>query len=207
MEDNLDEKYIKKENYVHNFSLKWRLGHIYAVVFREHKKLMNGKILYLGCNSGTSVCVLSPHCDSVVGVDINENAIKSAKKLARKHKIKNVEFVCSNVCKMPFPDNSFDGVYAFQILEHIYPEDMDMVLNEIKRVTKTGGNILVETPTPENNYYRHSTHKFFFDNEYVIRKVLDGFFDIKKIQLETRYNPKSDTGTPHNDWLVVMKNV
>ena len=126
----MEDKY-KKENYVHKFGLNWRRGHIYSLVFEENKDLMKGKILYLGCNSGTSTAILSQYCEELVGVDINNDTLEEAKKLITEQGIKNTTFVNANILKMPFEDNSFDGIYAFQILEHIYPEDMDIALKEI----------------------------------------------------------------------------
>ena len=197
--------YRGKEDYVHPYSMKWRMGHIYATVFKENKNLMKGKILYLGCNAGTSVCVLSKYCDKVVGVDINENAIKRARQIAKKEGIKNVRFVHANICDMTFDDNHFDGVYAFQVIEHIYPEHMDMVLQEIKRVTKKGGAIVVEVPHPDNEYYEDNTHKYFFDSKETIMKVIGKHFNVKKIFRETRFNPKTEKKVRHNDWRIICQ--
>lgn len=44
--------------------------------------------------------------------------------------------VIGDVTKIPFPENSFDVVSAFQVLEHIKFEDFEMALKEMKRVTK-----------------------------------------------------------------------
>lgn len=197
--------YRGKEDYVHPYSMAWRMGHIYATVFKENKDLMKGKILYLGCNAGTSVCVLSKYCDEVVGVDINENAIKRARQIAKKEKIKNVLFIHANICDMPFDDNHFDGVYAFQVIEHIYPEHMDMVLEEIKRVTKKGGAIVVEVPHPDNEYYKDNAHKYFFDSRETIMKVIGKYFNVKKIFRETRFNPKTEKKFRHNDWGIICQ--
>lgn len=40
------------------------------------------------------------------------------------------------VTKIPLPDNSFDVVSAFQVLEHIQFSDFEIALEEMKRVTK-----------------------------------------------------------------------
>lgn len=44
--------------------------------------------------------------------------------------------VVGSVTKIPFPDNSFDLVSAFQVLEHIKFEDFEPALEEMKRVSK-----------------------------------------------------------------------
>jgi len=200
--EKLMQKYAK-ENYIIPYDLNWRKGHIYSVVFEENKDLMRGKILYLGCNNGSSACILSKYCEELIGVDINENAIEKAKSLIDRQGIKNTKFVNSNILKMPFKDNYFDGVYAFQILEHIYPEDMDIALKEIKRVLKPDGRIIVEFPTSNSIYYRAPWHVFFFKDEETIKKVFSKFFNIEKIYHETRYNPERQTEI-HDDWRVFL---
>ena len=198
----MGDKY-EKENYIIQYDLNWRRGHIYSVVFEENKDLMKGKILYLGCNNGTSTAILSQYCEELVGVDINNDALEEARKLIAEQGIKNTKFVNSNILKMPFEDNSFDGIYAFQILEHIYPEDMDIVLKEIKRILKPNGRLIAEFPTPETKYYDAEWHVFFFKDEEKIKEVFERFFKIEKIYRETRTNP----GRPlerHNDWRVFM---
>ena len=45
---------------------------------------------------------------------------------------------------IPFPDESFDAVLAFQVLEHI--KDPASILAEIRRVLKTSGKFLITAP-------------------------------------------------------------
>lgn len=44
--------------------------------------------------------------------------------------------VQGDLLDMPFEDKSFDMVTAFDVLEHIRPEDLHIALNEMKRVAK-----------------------------------------------------------------------
>ena len=41
-----------------------------------------------------------------------------------------------DICNMPFEDNSFDVLTAFDVLEHLRPNDLDRALNEMLRVTR-----------------------------------------------------------------------
>lgn len=52
----------------------------------------------------------------------------------------NIEFA-----EFPYPDGSFDAVLLCEILEHL-TEDPTHVLNEIHRVLRPGGHIIVTTP-------------------------------------------------------------
>ncbi|NUN66289.1 class I SAM-dependent methyltransferase [Pseudanabaena biceps] len=56
----------------------------------------------------------------------------------------NVRFVCGDATQLPFPDNSFDAVTMFDVLEHI-PDDRRAVA-EAFRVLKPNGFLMVSTP-------------------------------------------------------------
>ena len=45
---------------------------------------------------------------------------------------------------LPFSDNYFEGVLAFQVLEHV--ENLDFTISEIHRVCKPDGNVLITMP-------------------------------------------------------------
>ncbi len=218
-------KYRKKENVVISklgSGLEWRKGHINSTIFKENSRennirhglcLMKGKILYIGCNDGTSCCILSPYCDELVGLDINEEALEVARELIKSQGVTNTKFVHANLCDMPFEANSFDGIYALQVMEHVFAEDQERALKEIRRVLKKGKPFYVQFPHPVSKDYfdwcskRHGKpeqHVFFFKSEEMIRKHFGRFFKVKKIFRETRANPGRPTER-HNSWTAVLQ--
>lgn len=52
----------------------------------------------------------------------------------------------SGIDKLPFPDNTFDIVYASHVIEHVKRNDVESVLSEWVRVTKPGGIVRIATP-------------------------------------------------------------
>lgn len=50
--------------------------------------------------------------------------------------------------KIPVEDESFDVVVAGEFIEHIYKRDVDKTFEEIFRVLKIGGRLLLTTPNP-----------------------------------------------------------
>ena len=51
---------------------------------------------------------------------------------------------------LPFEDQYFDSVLCSEVVEHVF--DLTMTLNEINRVMKTGGNILITCPFVWNEH-------------------------------------------------------
>jgi len=68
---------------------------------------------------------------NVIGVDISEWAVNHPITERLKDKL-----IVGDITKgLPFEDNSFDLVYSFDLMEHIYIEDMYKTFSEIVRVS------------------------------------------------------------------------
>lgn len=98
------------------------------------------KILEIGCGQGFNTFLLSKNKkNKVVGIDLSKKEIEIAKK-----RYPNVDFKVMNAEDLKFKSNSFDIVYAIEVLEHI--DSLKKVLSEIKRVLKKGGWLMVSIP-------------------------------------------------------------
>ncbi len=103
---------------------------------------VKGKVLDIGCGRGSmcqAIKLYRPDLE-VIGCDISKRSLNFARK-----NIKNVKFVYGNVEKLPFPDESFDAVTMFDVLEHV--SDPKKALSEIRRVLKKGGVFHMSCPT------------------------------------------------------------
>ncbi|MFI3305104.1 MAG: methyltransferase domain-containing protein [Rikenellaceae bacterium] len=130
------------DNFVYQRS---RLAYIYA---SEH---LNGRVLEIGTGSGYGIEILAPHCTKFVTLD------KHLPSVDRDHTLpSNVEMVNCTVPPLPFPDNSFDHVVTFQVIEHI-ESDTEFVA-EIYRVLKPGGHLIVSTPNAPMSLTRNPWH-------------------------------------------------
>lgn len=56
----------------------------------------------------------------------------------------NMEIVLGSVLDLPFGDNTFDLVCAFDVIEHV--EDDRLAVNEMQRVCRPGGHVCVTIP-------------------------------------------------------------
>lgn len=52
--------------------------------------------------------------------------------------------VCGSLLRLPFPDETFDVVGAFDVLEHCDPEEV--AVDELRRVLVPGGRLLLSVP-------------------------------------------------------------
>lgn len=89
-----------------------------------------GNILDVGCGSGWSSYLLAERGYSVSGVDLDTNAFEPTE-------TQDCRFFAGSVLELPFPDNSFDLVTSYQMLEHV--PDPELGLQEMLRVLKPGG--------------------------------------------------------------------
>jgi ubiquinone/menaquinone biosynthesis C-methylase UbiE len=51
----------------------------------------------------------------------------------------------SDAKSLPFPDNYFDRVLMFDVVEHLYPWELEKCLTEVRRVLKPGGAFIAHT--------------------------------------------------------------
>ena len=82
--------------------------------------------------------------------------------------------------RLPFHDASFDGIVSFEVLEHVF--NPEIVLNELRRVLKPGGIMLVTVP------FAWDEHEVPFDfaryTSYGLQSVLEraGFEVVHKLK-------------------------
>lgn len=107
------------------------------------------KVLDIGCGRGEASMECFKRGCRVWGIDYSQDAISIAKDYQGVRlggKTKSISFIRMNAMKLKFPDEFFDCVLLFDVVEHLYPLELEKVLAEAKRVTKIGGRIIIHTP-------------------------------------------------------------
>jgi SAM-dependent methyltransferase len=98
-----------------------------------------GKILDVGCGTGVITLDIAENTNgSVIGVDIDEEKMKEAVRLAEDQS--NMTIQNANAENLPFEDETFDLVVFNIVLMHI--TNQQKAINEMARVTKKGGVVL-----------------------------------------------------------------
>jgi ubiquinone/menaquinone biosynthesis C-methylase UbiE len=96
--------------------------------------------LDVGCGSGFSTYYMSKYIGDIWAFD-RSNRMLADHPLKAQHKL-----VMADALQLPFPDNSFDLVYGWEILHHLAaPED---AIAEMRRVSRK--YVLVAEPNPLN---------------------------------------------------------
>lgn len=138
------------------------------------------KILDIGCSTGTFE-LNDPK--NIVGLDIDKDAIKIAKKKGLDCRHYDVS---SN--KLPFKNSAFDAVYCRSVFAHI--RNHISLLKEIKRVLKQNGKIIIHTADVgilKFKFFEDYTHVSPFTKESLKHLLYDaGFRNYKVYNLPIR---------------------
>ncbi len=98
-----------------------------------------GRLLDVGCGIGSFLSLAEKHFETY-GLDISFFAIKQAKKNTEKTFLRQGS--CEDV--LPFQDDFFDVVTAFDLLEHLARPER--TVKEVARVLRPGGYFVMSTP-------------------------------------------------------------
>ncbi len=108
------------------------------------------KVLSIGCGTATDLKkLLVKHNIFAVGLDAQRTFLMHA----TASKPKTVGLLQATAENLPVRDQSFDLVLLLEVLEHV--EDPETTLQEIGRVLKTNGTLLLSVP---NRFYFFETH-------------------------------------------------
>lgn len=125
-------------------------------------KLKKGDILDVGLEGCACMSFfMAERGFNVTGIDPSSWAIHISRRNAKKEKMRgSFQAKRANAEKMPFRDNMFDAVIAYNSLHHI--EDLKAAISEISRVCKKGGWILI-SDLNEHGECKHPIKKGFLN--------------------------------------------
>lgn len=118
----------------------------------------NLSILEVGCGSGIYTLSLlrefqdHPRFNATL-IDFSSIALSFARKNAERNGV-HANPVLADAFKLPFPDGTFDIVYNEGVNEHFNGEKRQLIFNEMARVCKLGGQVIVIVPNSLNLPYR-----------------------------------------------------
>ena len=169
---------VKMMNSGHSKLAKWGFTKIYAK--------SNAKVLDIGCGGGANIVNWLGKCSTghVTGIDYSKVSVAESEKLnAIAIKQGKCDIVYGDVSSMPFDDEAFDCVSAFETV--YFWEDLEKCFAEVRRVMKSGGTFFICNESDGTNSKDEKWAKKIggmkIYNEMQLRTMLEkvGFCDIK----------------------------
>lgn len=143
---------ISSEEYFAYLKTRSKIADIYRkfVMYPSVNKALKGKVLDVGCGIGDFLAFRGAN---TVGADINPLNIDYCKSNGQ-----DAYLIEGN--SYPFSEQSFDSIILDNVLEHL--TEPEITLNEISRVLKTYGTLVIGVPGIKG-YTMDSDHKKFYD--------------------------------------------
>ncbi|APC81202.1 TPA: methyltransferase domain-containing protein [Clostridium botulinum] len=131
------------------------------------------KVLEAPCGFGYGAAYFSKLCSKVEALDLAKDNIDFAKNA---YKFNNVNWVNSDVTKLPYKDSEFNVYVSYEVFEHLPLELNEKYLEEAKRVIKDNGKFIISTPNRET---RKNINNPFHIKEYNFQEfsnILEKYF-------------------------------
>lgn len=126
----------------------------FGKILNNYKTKNNqGAILDIGVGNGASLKLAESYFSKLYGVDLVSYLASEMKSMV------DFSAVDLNFEKLPYEDNFFEFITAFQVIEHL--ENPFFVMREAARVLKKGGFFVLSVPNP---YHLSFKIKYLFTN-------------------------------------------
>ncbi len=128
-----DSKKYRKEREKY---LELHYKDVYNQVNKE-KKIKNIVYLEIGCGPAFFAQQVAADCSLVIGIDFSANALRIAKQMFDKSRIKNYLLIHGDILHLPIKQNIIDLIYGGGVIEHF--TETQQCVDELYRVLKKGG--------------------------------------------------------------------
>ena len=130
------DSYRNNEEYA-DFLEGWDSGFFSKYIRSLGQEVGEGRILDVGCGVGQVVKALQNDGFDAQGVDVSEPNIRKANEHVGHCTLYDGK-------QLPFEDNTFQSVGAFNVLEHV--DEPEAFIRELIRVLKPGGRLVISSP-------------------------------------------------------------
>ncbi|MFW5704872.1 MAG: class I SAM-dependent methyltransferase [Nanoarchaeota archaeon] len=146
----------------------------------ENKK--NLKLLDLGCGTGRDLELaekLGFEKNNCIGCDFSKGQLKIVKE-------KGFETKIANMAELPFEKNGFDVIVCVAAFHHLISKDTQKkALEEMKRILKSNGKLLLVNWFPEKDFVEKQVEKGKF--EFVNEKIVKVTYTYEKSKFDRYY--------------------
>ena len=146
------------------------------------KKYQNG--LEVGIGNGRLMKSYGNNCDQIVGIDFSKELLLQSINFADKKGIK-YHCVMADAVHLPFKEDAFDLTICSRVLQHIPFNERKNSIEEMKRVSKNHGTILlliynqlslfglskILLRIVTKDHFRHSKFNTYFDMKSISKSI------------------------------------
>ena len=152
----------------------------------------------IGCGNGKNMTYLN-NDHIFIGTDFSIELLKICKE-------KQLETVAANNCTLPYKDNSFDSAISIAVIHHLSTSELrQLAINEIIRITKPNGLIMIQVWAFEREYntkyetqdamipWKTKDNKIYNRYYYLFKKnELDKMINLNKVELIRSYKERDN---------------
>lgn len=103
-------------------------------------------VLDAGCGSGNVVLEFAPRVKSIIGLDNNKQCVLFLNKKIKEETLSNAKAQFGDLLQLNFKNKKFNKIILTEVVEHFIIKDCQIILNNLFRLCKTDGKILITTP-------------------------------------------------------------
>ena len=135
------------------------------------RERVRGKVvLDAACGEGYGSDLIASTAERVTGLDIDAETVERARETYKGRK--NLRFLQGSIEKIPLENASVDAVVSFETIEHVPEAVQQSFLEEISRVLRPDGFLIMSTPNKkiysDLNHYKNEFHiKEFYKDEFL----------------------------------------
>lgn len=126
------------------------------------------KFLDLGCGLGRHSIYFGKKGFEVHSTDLSKDGINHLKKWAKEEELKINTGLC-DMLNLPFADDTFDCIMAYNVIYHTDTEGFVKSLQEITRVLKSRGELFVTLNSKNTLSYQNADQNKRIDNNTILR--------------------------------------
>lgn len=135
-----EQKYKSKYWTINRSPYKWFSNYVKLKIFKKWANDARNKNVFLDVGGGVGNWAFhfSKEYEKVIVLDISKEALKE---------IPEKEFIKlhGSATKIPLKSNSVDCILLADVFEHILPKDLNLLMNELNRILRKNGLIIIYT--------------------------------------------------------------
>lgn len=97
----------------------------------------------------------------------------------RARKLFNLDAHSCDCSELPFEDNTYNTIFAIDVLEHVSPEGREKFYDEAKRVLRKDGNLIIDIPVTRDYHWEGALYRI--DPHEVTKALVNRDFEVYEL--------------------------